>query len=69
MHGSSTSEVEAAHFEGPASRVPGPACDRVVDYGGPDEHEDDAGEHAASVCCSADGEGGTILMSALLNHF
>jgi hypothetical protein len=37
-------------------RVPCPACDGVVDNGGPDKHEDDAGEHAATLCDGTNGK-------------
>jgi hypothetical protein len=57
-----TGEVQAAHFEGPACGVPGPASDGVVDYGAPDEHEDYAGQHAASVCCGTYRQSGTKLL-------
>lgn len=42
VHRSATGEVEASHLERPAVGVPGPVRDRVVHYGGPDEHKDDA---------------------------
>lgn len=65
VDGGSTGEIEAAHFEGPASRVPGPAGDGVVNYGGPDEHEDHAGKHATSVCGGTDGERGAVAVVSL----
>lgn len=37
-------------------RIPRPAGDRVVDKGGPDEHEDNTGKHPASFCNSTNGE-------------
>ena len=49
VHGGTTSEIEAAHLVRPSGRIPGPAGDRVVDNSGPDEHEDDAREHASSL--------------------
>ena len=42
-------KVQSSHSIHPASRVPGPASDSVVDDGRPDEHEDDAGKHAATL--------------------
>lgn len=57
VHGGSASEVEAAHLGDPAGWVPGPAGDGVINDGGPDEHEDDAGQHAAALGDSADGQG------------
>lgn len=59
MHGCSTGEVQSTHLEGPACGVPGPACDGIVDYRRPDEHEDYTGQHTASVCCGADCECGS----------
>jgi hypothetical protein len=66
VHRCATGEVQAAHFEGPAGGVPGPAGDGVVDYSAPDEHEDYAGQHAASVCCGAYRESGTLTPCQLL---
>ena len=60
VHGGSTGEVKAAHFIDPAGRVPGPAGDGVVDDGCPDEHEDDAGEHAAAVSGGANCQGWSV---------
>ena len=37
VNGRSTGEVKAAEDERPTGRVPGPACDRVVDDGRPTE--------------------------------
>lgn len=59
MHGGSAGEVEAAHVIDPARGVPGPAGDGVVDDGCPDEHVDDAGEHAAAFCDGAYCKGNT----------
>jgi hypothetical protein len=56
----STGEIETAHLKYPSRRVPRPACNRVIDDGRPDEHEDYAGKHAASLCCSANSECGTV---------
>jgi hypothetical protein len=58
VDGSTTGEVETAHLERPALRVPGPVGNGVVDDGGPDEHENDAGQHAATVSSSANSERG-----------
>ena len=48
MHGRSSSEVKSSMYCHPACRVPGPACNWVVYQGCPDEHEDYAGQHAAT---------------------
>lgn len=48
MDGCSTSKVKAPHLEDPTGGVPGPACDGVVDDGGPDEHVDDTWKHSAT---------------------
>jgi hypothetical protein len=62
VHRCAAGEVETSHFEGPAGGVPGPAGDGVVDDGAPDEHEDYARQHAASVCCGANRQSGTRLL-------
>jgi hypothetical protein len=49
MHWGSTREIETSHLEDPSGGVPGPACNRVVDDGGPDEHEYHAREHATTL--------------------
>jgi hypothetical protein len=48
MNRGSASKVQTTHLVDPARGVPGPARDGVVDDGCPDEHVDDAGEHASS---------------------
>ena len=70
MHGRSSGEVQAAHLVDPAGGIPGPAGDGVVDDGGPDEHEDDAGKHAASVRCCSDGQGrsGRVSSATITSH-
>lgn len=60
MDWSSTSEVKATEHERPAIGVPGPAGDRIVDNGGPDEDEDNTWEHATTVSSRADGKCGTV---------
>lgn len=57
MYGRAPRKVETPHAVGPAARVPGPARDRIVDYSRPDEHEDDAGQHAAALGHGARGKG------------
>ena len=57
MHGGAAGEIEPAHHCHPAGGIPGPAGDGVVDESGPEEHEDDAGKHAAAFGDGADGEG------------
>ncbi|KAI6771075.1 hypothetical protein HG531_009930 [Fusarium graminearum] len=49
-------KVVAGKVEEPAVSVPGPVCDRVVDNGGPEEHEDDGWEDATSVCHGTNGK-------------
>lgn len=44
MNGGSSGEIESSHNSRPARRVPCPAGDRVVDYGGPHKHENDTRE-------------------------
>lgn len=60
VDGAASGEVVRGELEEPAVGVPGPVGDGVVDDGGPDEHEDDGGEHAATVGDGTDGEGGTV---------
>lgn len=60
VDGAASGEVVRGELEEPAVGVPGPVGDGVVDDGGPDEHEDDGGEHAATVGHGTDGEGGTV---------
>lgn len=48
MDWSSTREIETSHHERPTGRVPRPACNGIVDDGGPDEHEHHGWEHATS---------------------
>jgi hypothetical protein len=49
VDGSTSSKVETTHLEGPPSRIPGPAGDRVIDNGSPDEDEDDTGTQTGAV--------------------
>ena len=56
MDGSATGKVEAAHDEGPAVGVPSPACDGVVDEGGPDKDEDEEGAEPSALGDGADGK-------------
>lgn len=49
MNGTSTSKVERWQIEQPAVCVPGPASDRAVDNGGPDESEDQRWHNSASL--------------------
>lgn len=58
VDGGTTGKVETAELEGPAVGVPGPVGDGVVDDGGPDEDEDDAGQHATAVSSSTNGQSG-----------
>lgn len=60
MDGAAAGEVVVGELGEPAVGVPGPVGDGIVDDGGPDEHEDDGGEHAAAISNSADGEGRTV---------
>ena len=59
VDGATAGEVVAGQVEEPAVGVPSPVGDGVVDDGGPDEHENDGGKHAAAISDSADSEGGT----------
>lgn len=56
-----TSKIETSHLVGPSRRIPGPAGDWVVNDGGPDKHEYDAGKHATSLgdstSCESHGDG------------
>jgi hypothetical protein len=54
MHWGSASKVKSSHIEDPSRRIPGPASNRVVDDGCPDEHEDNARKHAATFSNSTD---------------
>ena len=56
MHRCAASKVESTHRCYPPVRIPRPASDRVVDECSPDKHEDNAGEHTASLRNSTDGE-------------
>ncbi|CRK19747.1 hypothetical protein BN1708_000412 [Verticillium longisporum] len=62
VDGGAAGKVEAAHAAGPTRRVPCPAGNGVVDDGRPDEHEDDAGQHAPTLgdgaSSESDGDGG-----------
>lgn len=60
VHGSTTSKVETSELEHPTGWVPGPAGNGVVDDGGPDEHEDDARKHAATLSNSANSKSNTV---------
>lgn len=60
VDGAASGEVVRGELEEPAVGVPGPVGDGVVDDGGPDEHEDDGGEHATTVGDGTDSEGGTV---------
>lgn len=62
VDGAAAGEVVAGQVEEPAVGVPGPVGDGVVDDGGPDEDEDDGGEHAAAISNGTDGEGGTVVL-------
>lgn len=55
----SSCKVETSKDEGPAVGVPGPAGDRVVDDGGPDEDEDKNGAKTATLSDGTDSEGST----------
>lgn len=57
MDWSSSCKVKTSQFEHPTCRVPCPTCNWVVYERGPDEYEDDTRKHAASISCSANGQG------------
>ena len=61
MNGSTSSEVEATHLEGPAIGIPGPIGNWIVHDRGPDEDEDNGREHASTVGGGTDGEGRTVM--------
>ena len=48
VDGGATGEIKAAHDGRPAVGVPGPACDGVVDDGGPYEDEDEEGTESSA---------------------
>lgn len=54
---SSTGEIEAAELVDPSRRVPRPAGNRIIDDGGPDEHEDESWQNATALGSGADREG------------
>ena len=60
MDGCAASEVKTSHLEDPPGGVPSPAGDGVVDDSRPDEHVDNAGEHAAAFGDGSDGECDTV---------
>ena len=60
MHRGTSSEVEATHRSYPPSRIPSPACNRIVNYRGPDHHEDDTWKHAASFSDGANSKGDSV---------
>ena len=57
MDWSATCKIETAELVDPPTWVPGPTGDGVVDDRAPDEHEDNARQHAAAFSYGADGEG------------
>ena len=59
VDGGTTGIVKTSEFVYPACRVPCPAGNGVVDDGAPDEHEDNTGEHAATLGDSTDCESNT----------
>lgn len=62
MDGAAAGEVVVGELGEPAVGVPGPVGNGVVDDGGPDEHEDDGGEHAAAVSDGTDSEGRAVCL-------
>lgn len=58
MHGRAAGKVQTAHDEAPAVGTPGPAGNKVVDEGGPEENEDEGRQDTATLCGGADGECG-----------
>ena len=69
VDGSSAGEIETTHEEGPAFGVPCPARDGVVDYGRPDENENQTWQHTPSVGSSADGKCRTMHFVSFASHF
>lgn len=62
MHRGSTSEIDAAQSGDPASGIPSPTSDGIVDDGRPDKHEDHAREHPTSFGDSTHGKSNARLM-------
>lgn len=56
MHRGTTGKVQPAHLIAPTTGVPCPAGNWVVNNSGPDEHEDDTGQHAATLGNGSGGE-------------
>ena len=56
MHRGSTSKIKSSHLEHPTRRIPCPACNWVIDYGRPNEHEDHARKHTATLSDSSNGK-------------
>ena len=66
MNRCSAGKVEATHLEDPTRGVPGPAGDGIVDKGRPNEHVDDARQHASTLCYCTNGKSNTGIRSALM---
>src|SRR5690349_10784263 len=64
----SAGEIETTHEEGPAIRVPRPAGDGVVDQSRPDEDENEAWKHTATVGGGTNSERRTMHQSSALHH-
>jgi len=56
VDGSTTSEIEAAQFKGPAIWVPGPVGKGVINDSSPNKEENDHGPHTGTISSTANGE-------------
>lgn len=65
MDRTATGKIIAGKVEEPAIGVPGPVGDGIVDDSGPEEHEDNGREDAASVGYSTDGKSRTVGVSTI----
>lgn len=57
MNRRSSGEIQPAHFVHPAGRVPRPAGNRIVNDGGPDQHEHHARQHPTAIGGGANRQG------------
>lgn len=60
MHRRASGEVEAAEYGGPATGIPGPAGDRVVDESCPHKEEYDCGSKSTTFSYGAGSHGGSV---------
>ena len=67
VDGSSTGEIVTTHDKGPTVGVPRPARDGIVNYGRPDEDEDEHRTETGAFSEATDGEHGAV-KDALMRH-